>query len=488
MTDIVIHNAFILTVNDRNQLFERGTIVVEDGRIRDVRKTCEGDTTLNADHVIDGTGMIAMPGLINTHAHLEQTALFGAFSDLSVREMMTAVGVVYEQIGEGEFEYFAEAGYELAALNFLNSGITTVNSMDSNPHVGANVFGEAGLRAFFGAHMSDLVWDVPVDEQIARTRSFIEDHHDSYDGRIQATICPSSDWSCTRDLWLRVADLAAEHPDLPIHTHVLELEQGNTIARSNGASDSLSLLNDIGLLDERLIAAHFRVADDDDARRLATADAAVAHCPSIFCYWNPGGSGEWMPVPTLQKYGATIGLGLDDHYWHDSYNLFGEARQARLVANREWEGNQFSSMKLVRMLTLDGARALGVADSLGSLTPGKQADIILLDIDKPKFKPLTNIPALVVNTASAADVETVIVDGTVLMRDGDILSMDAAAVGETVSNAVDRFGAEMDWELDIGGNGKPPGILKATAKLPKRGPAHLLGRIGLQLAKDKLEL
>ena len=91
MTDLVIHNAYILTVNDQNQLFERGTIVVEDGTIRDVRKTREEDTLLDAGHIIDGTGMLAMPGLINAHSHLEMTALLGAFSDMDLGKMMLDV-------------------------------------------------------------------------------------------------------------------------------------------------------------------------------------------------------------------------------------------------------------------------------------------------------------------------------------------------------------------------------------------------------------
>jgi cytosine/adenosine deaminase-related metal-dependent hydrolase len=484
MTDIVIHDAYVLTVNNRNQLFERGTLVVEDGTIRDVRKTREEDATLDADRVIDASGKLAMPGLVNAHAHLELTALLGAFSEFDTSEMFLQMFAFWEQLTNEEYGALAEASCDLAALNFLRGGITTVNAMDAVPRYGAEAFGEAGLRGFFGPGINDLISDIPVDEQFDRARSFIEEYHGSYDDRIRATICPQGDWGCSREFWERAAALASQYPDLPVHTHLLEVDQSNTIARSNDATDSLALLDDVGLLNERLIAAHFRVADDHDVERIADNDAAVAHCPSILCYWSPGDETPWPPVPDLRNAGATVGIGLDDYYFLDSYDLFKEARQARLAANSSFGANQFNSMELVRMLTIEGARALGIDDEVGSLEAGKRADLILLDLSNPKFTPRTNIPALVTNTATAEDVTTVVVDGDVLVSGGEVRSMDAMAVSEHAETAIEQLCAETDWEMGVGGS-DPPAMLATLADLPKRGPAHLLARLGVQSAKDK---
>ncbi|MDS0474659.1 amidohydrolase family protein [Natrinema sp. 1APR25-10V2] len=482
--DIAIYDAYVLTVDDRNRLYERGTVLIEDGRITEVRASRDDDADIAAARVIDGEGTLVMPGLVNAHTHLELTPLIGAFSDLDLMEMMSGMTAIFGHIAEGEYDYLTEAGYKLAALNFLAGGVTTVNSMDVRPSAGAETFGEAGLRGFFGMALSDLFWDVPIDEQFAQAREFIDEYHNTYDGRIRATINPHDDWSCTRKLWERTADLAAEYPDLLVHTHLLELEESNTMARSNGAADSLDLLDDVDLLDDRLLAAHFRLADDEDIQRTADADASVAHCPSIFCYWNTDGDVQWTPVPELREAGVDVGLGIDDHYWHDSYSMFGEARQARLAANLKRSTGQYQSMELVRMLTIEGAEALGVGDEIGSLEPGKRADVIVLDVDKPKFTPLTNIPAQVTNNAAPTDVETVIVDGDVLMGNGKIETMDADAVRERVESAVDRFASESDWELDIGGS-EPPSKIDIARDLPKRGPAQLLGRLALQSARDK---
>jgi 5-methylthioadenosine/S-adenosylhomocysteine deaminase len=341
------------------------------------------------------------------------------------------------------------------------------------------------LRGFFGPWISDLFWDIPEDEQFERARLFIEEYHDSHDGRIQATVCPHDDWSCSRKIWERTADLATEYPDLPVHTHLLELDTSNTMARANDAGDSLALLEEVGLLNDRLVAAHFRVAGEDDIKRMAANDASVAHCPSIFCYWEPDGETEWTPVPSLREAGTTVGLGLDDHYWHDSSDLLGEARQARLAANLSFGTNQFHSMELVRMLTIEGARALGVGDELGSIEPGKRADLIVLDLSDPKFAPKTNAPALVANTATAGDVESTIVDGELLMHDNEVHSMKPDEVCERAETAVKRFGDELGWKMDIGGS-DPPSHIRTARDLPKRGPAHLMARLGLQHIKDRL--
>ncbi|MFB6312283.1 MAG: amidohydrolase family protein, partial [Salinirussus sp.] len=406
-------------------------------------------------------------------------------SELGFAELWGQMAAIYNRIEAGEFADLVEAGVELAALNFLSGGVTTTNSMDMRPSVGAEVFGDAGLRAFVGAPISDLFWDISVDQQFARTRTFIEEYHRSFDDRIRATICPHDDWSCTRDLWKRTARLAAEYPDLLVHTHLLELEASNTMARANGADDSLALLEDVSLLDDRLLAAHFRVASDRDIRRMADCDAAVAHCPSVFCYWNPEPSAEWTPVPDLRDAGVDVGLGVDDHYWHDSYNLFGEARQARLAANLEWGAGQFTSRELVRMLTIEGAQALNIDDEIGSLEVGKRADLIVLEMDTPKFAPVNNIFAHVANQATPADVETVIVDGEVLMRDGTVEAMDPATVVDRVEGAMERFEANTGWAFDIDGTDTPM-ALTALRDAPKRGPTRMFARLLVQSANDRL--
>ncbi|MEZ3114588.1 amidohydrolase family protein [Halobaculum sp. MBLA0147] len=481
--DIVIHDALVVTVDDQNRLFRNGTVVVADDTITAVRETRPADRRADAGHVIDGDGRLVMPGLVNAHTHLEMTPFFGAFGDMQPAEMATQMTAVFDALWTGELDYLAEAGAALAAVNFLRGGVTTVNSMDARPRACVDAYAETGLRGFFGPGLSDLFWDHPVAEQVERFRSFVADYHESYDGRIRATLCPHDDWSVSRELWERCGDLAAEYPELPVHTHLLELEYSDVIARSNGGADSLALLEDVGLLDDRLVGAHYLTAEDADVDRTAEAGASVVHCPSVFCHWNPDSDVQWTPVPELRDAGVDVGLGIDDHYWHDSYDMFGEARQARLAANLKRSANQYDSVELLRMLTIEGARALGVGDEIGSLEPGKRADLVVLEWDVPKFTPPTNVSAQLVGNAGPGDVETVVVDGRVLLDRGTYRTVDPGVVQSRVESALDRFERESDWTFSLTGS-DPPSRTEVAKQLPKRGPARMLSRIALQSAKD----
>jgi len=297
-SDVVVHDATVLAMDGRDEIYRDGTVVVEDGEIADVRESKPSDPAISAETVIDGSDSLVMPGLVNAHAHLEISALIGAFSEMGLGEMFADMTALCEQLGRGEYEYLVEASVELAALNFVRGGVTTVNAMDAIPRHGAESFGEAGLRGFFGPWISDLFWDIPEDEQFERARSFIEEYHDTYDGRIRATVCPHDDWSCSREVWERVADLAAEYPELPVHTHLLELEEGNVMSRANDAADSLALLDDVGLLDDRLVAAHFRVADEADVEKSHRLSDVLVSVPEYRESVRPRRPGR-LPGPGL---------------------------------------------------------------------------------------------------------------------------------------------------------------------------------------------
>ena len=191
--DLVVHDAVVVTMNPDNRIYTSGTVLVRDGRITDIRPSDDADSEIDASRVIDGDGRLVMPGLVNAHAHLELSALSGAFSEMDAGRLLAGMFPLYARLADGAHEDLLEASYELAALTFLQSGITSVNTMDVRPAVGADVLGEAGLRATMGPAVSDLFWDRSVDTQIEQARAFVEQYHDSYDGRIRAAICPHDD-------------------------------------------------------------------------------------------------------------------------------------------------------------------------------------------------------------------------------------------------------------------------------------------------------
>lgn len=475
----VIHDIPVLTADPDDTVYERGTIVIEDGRLVAVRPAEPGDAQLAAECTIDGRGKLAMPGLVNAHTHVEMAGVQGAFSDLSLSRLGIEVTALFRQ--PEAYAELARAGWPLSLVAMLTSGITAFNSMDRDPRQAVDVVADSGMRAVLGPMLADMLPE-PVDEQLARAEEFITRYHDTAAGRLRAAVAPGGDWGCNRELWRGAAELADRHPEARVHTHVLETGYSETVARSQGYGSSLELLDDLGLLDERTMLAHFAHAGAADVQRVARAGASVLHCPTIFSYY---GTGErvWPPMRALVEHGVPTGLGLDDMYWIDSWDLFREAKQARCMANFCYGASQLDSSQLVRMLTIDGARALGLGDQIGSLEAGKRADVVLVDIDHPRFEPYTNLPALVVNSVTADRVDTVLVDGRVLVRDGRVQTLDVEAARDELRRATHRVASKTGWRLSADGS-RPPRLTSALRH--SVGPLAGIGaRIGWQLVRDR---
>ncbi|WP_254831746.1 amidohydrolase family protein [Haloglomus salinum] len=454
MHDTVIHGTTIVPVDGRNRIIENGTIVIEDGELVAVRPAEDDDHELPAETVIDGTRTVAIPGLVDAHRHTDFCLVGGLFADLDPFDALAEAIALYHTDAESLGRSFFEASWRLACLRHLTHGVTTVNAMDGYPAIGARAVGESGLRAIIGLDFSDLVMPASVSDQVAEIRAFIDEYHGSYDGRVQASLAPDGTGACSREAWEATAVLREEYPELLLHTHAFNVPYGAVVARGTHGNDRLGTLDDLGLLDDRTVIAHCTHADTDDVRRIADTGASVVHCASIFSYYRAE-QRDWYPVESLRDAGVPIGLGLDDPGWFGSWDLFREASRARLLANYEYGAHQYHSRDLLRMLTIDGARTLGLDDRVGSLEVGKRADVLLLDVDSPTHQPLYNLPAAIVNTVTAGDVETVVVDGEILIHDGEVRSMDVSSVLTTARQEFDRFLQATGWDATLGSS-RPP--------------------------------
>jgi cytosine/adenosine deaminase-related metal-dependent hydrolase len=448
MHDLVIHGATVVTVDERNRIIDDGTLVVDDGELTAVRPTRDDDAEL-AETVIDATGQIAMPGLVDTHRHTDFCLVGGLFSDLNPFNALGEAIALYHADAESLGSSFFEASWRLACLRQLTHGVTTANTMDGYPAIGADAVGESGLRGVIGLDFSDLVMPGSVSDQVAEIRAFIDKYHESFDGRVQASLAPDGTGACSREAWEATAELRDQYPDLLLHTHAFNVPYGDVIARGTRGKDRLDTLAELGLLDDRTVLAHCTHASADDVERIAAAGASVAHCTSIFSYYRAD-QRDWYPVDALREADVPIGIGLDDPGWFGTWDLFREASRARLLANYEYGAHQYHSRDLLRMLTIDGARTLGLDDQIGSLESGKRADVILLDVDSAAHQPLYNLPAAIVNTVTAGDVETVIVDGDPLLHDGTVMSMNGDTVLAAARRAFNEFLERTGWDATFG--------------------------------------
>ncbi|SFH06343.1 5-methylthioadenosine/S-adenosylhomocysteine deaminase [Halopelagius inordinatus] len=476
MTDLLIHDAIVVTMNQENQILKNGSVRVTDGVISSVRATEPGDRDSAAGRVIDASEKVVMPGLIDAHRHTDFALVQGLFSELGGGELLKEAFALYHTAEPTLGDSFFEAAWRLACLRQLTHGVTTVNAMDFTPGLGAEAIGESGLRAVIGSELADVLDPASADDQLATARRFIETYHDTYEGRVTASIAPGGEAGCSRRLWEGVAELRADYPDLRLHTHLYDSAEADTMAAGSGADDPLDLLDRYGLLDERTLLTHLLHADRSDARRIADAGAHVLHCPTVYSYFRAG-ERTWFPLPALQEFGANVAIGLDDPFWFDSWDLVREAKHARLLSNFEYGAQQWSSYDLLRMLTIDAARALGLNDRVGSLEPGKRADVVVVDIDTPRHRPYSNLPSVLTNTVTAGDIETVIVDGEVLMEERTVESMDVESVRTAAARERERLQARTGWETSLAGSTPPDeSILRRVSARPLLRALRQYGR------------
>jgi cytosine/adenosine deaminase-related metal-dependent hydrolase len=455
MDSLALHNGTIVTVDDEDRIIENGTVrVSDDGRITAVEPSSSGTTRPDADRAIDVDGKIVIPGLIDAHRHTDFTLVQGMFSELRGGELLKEAIALYHRAESDLDDAFFEAAWQLASLRQLSHGVTTVNAMDFTPGLGAETLGEAGLRGVVGPELADLIKPDGPEAQLADAREFIEKYHGAYDGRITASIAPGGEAGCSGTLWEGIADLRGEYPDLRLHTHIYDSPESETMAAGSGAEDPLTLLENHRLLDDRTLLTHVLHAGPDEAQRIATSGAHVLHCPTIYSYFRAGEQ-AWFPLPALQRHGVNVAIGLDDPFWFDSWDLLQEAKHARLLANFEYGAQQWSSHELLETVTINGARALGLADDTGSLEVGKRADIVVLDPEPARHLPFSNVPSVVMNSLTGGDVATVIVDGEILMHEGRVESMDAESAIEAAEDARDRLQDTTGWSTSVAGSSPP---------------------------------
>lgn len=454
MAEVVIHDATIVTLDQDHRVLENGTIRIQGREITSVEPTEDGDRRSGADRVIDASGQVAIPGLIDAHRHTDFSLVQGLFSDLDGGTLLKEAIALYHTADAELGDSFFEAAWPLASLRQLTHGVTTVNAMDFTPEIGATTIGDAGLRGVIGPELADLLSPEPAADQLAEARAFIDEHHDTYDGRVTASIAPGGEVGCSRELWEGVAELRQDYPELPLHTHIYDTAEADTMAAGSGATDPLSILEEFDLLDSRTLLTHLLHADRRDARRIADAGAHVLHCPTIYSYFQAGAK-TWFPLPALREFSVNIAIGLDDPFWFDCWDLLQEAKHARLLANFEYGSQQWTSYQLLQMLTIDAARALGMADDIGSLETGKRADVLLLDLETPRLQPYSNLPSVIMNAVTAGDIASVLVDGDLLLHDGSVRSIDVDAVQEAAVRERDWLQQQTGWSTSLAGSSPP---------------------------------
>lgn len=423
MSTVLVRNATILTMNDALDIVE-GDVQVVDGRVAAI-----GAVSEPADAVIDAGGDYLLPGFVQTHIHLCQTIFRGYADDLRLLDWLRTRVWPMEA---AHTPASLRAAATLVCHELLRSGTTSILTMET-VHDTEAVFEAAaasGIRATIGKCMMDAPHpDVPARLREA-TQASIRDSealhrhwHGAANGRIRAAFAPRFALSCTRGLLEAVAGLSASHSAL-VHTHAAEQRDEVAEVRTLTGMANLEYFEAVGLASPRLCAAHCVWVDEPELAVIERHGVKVAHCPGSNLKLGSG----IAPIVEMLGRGICVSLGADGAACNNHLDMFGEMRLAATLQAARHQPGALTARQALVMATRNGARTLGLDAEIGSIEPGKHADLILVARNRPHLAPDADPFSSIVYAARPDDVRMTMVDGEILVRDFASTRMEAAAV------------------------------------------------------------
>ena len=413
MSSFAIRHAALFTVNAHNQVIPDGTLVVQDGVITQVGDA--RDVTVPPGcRVIDGQGHALMPGLIDCHSH--SSLMRGVTENMPLMEWLPWYQLEHRAMTE-EFAYHSA---RLCYLEALQSGTTCVMDMFRYMDRCADAAAELGLRV----QLAPYVADRPGKDFFStreENRRLIHSHHETQGGRIRVWMGLEHLFYCTEDAYREAAQLSREH-GVGIHTHCSEQKEEEQAVTVELGRRSLAMLDHYGILGERTLLAHCVWLNDEEIARVSDTGTSIAHCPVS----NAKLASGVAPVPEMLAAGVTVGLGTDGPVCNNSLTLFEEMKFASLIQKAtRLDATSLPADQILRMATINGAKALGLDHEIGSLEVGKKADLLLLDLAQANVTPVSvneqggNLLWNLVFAATGANVAGVWVDGRRLIDHGD---------------------------------------------------------------------
>ena len=412
-------NVNLVTCDSEFHVYREGLLVVEDDRIAYCGPYDQA-WLAKCSETVDYEGAWIMPGLVNCHTHSAMTLLRGIRDDSNLHEWLE------DYIWPAESQFTAEVttkAVQFALAEMLLSGTTTFNDM-YNPH-GVDIkqiyqaVRQSGMRCYF----SPTLFTSPAEtaaETLARTRAIIEEILSYDDKDFQVMVAPHSPYACDEDLLQGSVDLAREL-DLKLHIHVAETQNENKIILERYGKRPLAFLKGLGYLERPAIFAHGVELNSSEIADLANSPVSIAHNPISNLKLASGVA----PVTNLLAAGVTVGLATDSVASNNNLDMFEEGRTAALLQKmRVGDASQFTIDQALKALTIEGAKALGLEDKIGSLEVGKQADFIAI---QPKGRihlyPLENMLSHLVYAVKGSDVQDVYIAGRQIVRDGQVLTV-----------------------------------------------------------------
>lgn len=414
---------FLITQNSDRRVLENVDLKTEGNLITAVGK----DLDTRGHDIIDCSKKAVMPGLVNGHTHVSMTVLRGISDNKNLQQWLEQdIFPAEDKIGPED----AYLGAMLGISEMLKTGTTTFNDMYFHMDKVAKAVQDSGIRAVLSQGIIDQDGG---REDIDKALEFVRNYHE--DDLVVPGFAPHAVYTASKQALQEARDYS-EVFDVPYHIHVSETRKENQDCIEETGTTPVKYLDKLGLVDQKLVAAHGVWLDDEDMSIIGESEGNVVHNPSANLKLGSG----IADIPEMLDNGLNVAIGTDGVASNNNLNLFEEAKLTALLHKKD-DPTEIHEQEVLDMITVNGAEALGLEDEIGSVEIGKKADLITINLDKTEMNPVHGKNGLISNLIYSFDgnVSDVIVDGKLLLRNGELISFDEKKVMEEVRKRRKRF-------------------------------------------------
>ena len=425
MMKLLLDKISVITADEKHTFLEEASIGLKDGIIDYLGKSTP-DLYDNYDEIMDCKGKLAMPGFINAHNHSAMTMFRNYADDMKLMDwLFNKIFPLEDKLTE-EGAYWASS---LAILEMIKSGTTAFCDMYMFMDKTAEAVIQSGIKASLGRGLQGETAD-ENDYRIKENLELYNKYHNTHNGRLRINLGPHSVYTCTLEYLEKVAE-TAEETKMAIHIHLSETEDEVKNCIDKYGISPIKLADKAGILNSKTIAAHCVVIDEEDIEILKKRQVNIVHNPSS----NMKLASGIAPIQKLIDQGINVSLGTDGASSNNNQDMLKEMRTASYLQKVFLKDpTSLSIDEIIKMATINGAKTLGFKNT-GMIKEGMAGDIIIFDMDKPHYYPKYNPKTSMVYSGNSTDIETVIIDGCIIMKKNDILTMDE----ERILYEVDRI-------------------------------------------------
>jgi 5-methylthioadenosine/S-adenosylhomocysteine deaminase len=460
VVDLIVSGGTVVTMDGARRVIEHGAIAIKGGRIEAIGRAADIDQKYAAREVINASGKVVVPGLINGHTHVPMTLFRGLADDLDLQEWLNKY--IFPAEAKNVTEEFVRVGTRLGLAEMLRGGTTTYCDMYYFEDAIADETSKAGMRGVLGETVIDFA--VADNKTNAEAMAYVESFVKKWQGNalIIPAIAPHAPYTVSEE-HLKAVRAFSDRTGAPIVTHISETKREvDDSIKAKGASP-IDYLNRIGFLNNRVVAAHVVWPTEEELGLLKKLGVGIVHNPQS----NMKLASGVAPVPEMLKEDLPVGLGTDGAASNNDLNLWEEmdtaAKLHKLISR---DPKVVNAQEAFEMATIRGARALHLDKEIGSIEKGKRADLVVVDLDDLNQTPYYNIYSDLVYATKAADVRTVIIEGRVVMRDRRLLTLneetikaDARRYRERIIRSLGAKTVPEDWDRRVADGRDPEGEL-----------------------------